>query len=134
MRRSAYEPLETPVGAGFAESLARPGGNATGLMQSEYSLSGKWLELLKQIAPDVKRAAVLRDPSTTSGIGQFAVIQSGAPSFGVDVISISVRKSFRLPRSSRRPVVSYIRFASKNGRIRQTAHVRFVPETDALNS
>jgi putative tryptophan/tyrosine transport system substrate-binding protein len=71
-----------PVGAGFVDSLARPGGNATGFMQFEYGLSGKWLELLKQIAPGVTRAAVLRDPAITAGIGQFAIIQSVAPSVG----------------------------------------------------
>ena len=65
-----------PVGAGFVDSLARPGGNATGFIQFEYSLSGKWLELLKEIAPGVTRAAVLRDPAITAGIGQFAIIQS----------------------------------------------------------
>jgi putative ABC transport system substrate-binding protein len=65
-----------PVGAGLVASLARPGGNVTGFMQFEYSLSAKWLELLKQIAPSVTRAAVLRDPAVTAGIGQFAVIQS----------------------------------------------------------
>jgi putative ABC transport system substrate-binding protein len=71
-----------PVGAGLVRSLARPGGNITGFVQSEYSLSGKWLELLKEIAPSVTRVAVLRDPTITSGIGQFAVIQSVAPSLG----------------------------------------------------
>jgi putative ABC transport system substrate-binding protein len=65
-----------PVGAGFVDSLSRPGGNATGFMQFEYDLSGKWLELLKEIASGVTRAAVLRDPAITAGIGQFAVIQS----------------------------------------------------------
>ena len=74
-----------PVGSGFVDSLARPGGNATGFMQFEYGLTGKWLELLKQIAPNVTRVAVLRDPAIVSGIGQFAVIQSVAPSIGVDV-------------------------------------------------
>ena len=64
-----------PVAAGYVDSLARPGGNATGLMLFEYSLSGKWLELLKEIAPDVTRAAVLRDPAITAGTGQFAVIR-----------------------------------------------------------
>src|SRR6516225_10931370 len=72
-----------PVGAAFVESLARPSGNATGFMQFEYSLSAKWLELLKQIAPAVTRAAILRDPAVTSGVGQFAVIQSAAPSLGL---------------------------------------------------
>ena len=80
-----------PVGAGFVESLARPGGNATGFMQFEYSLSGKWLELLKQIAPGVTRAAVLRDAGITAGTGQFAVIQSVAPSIGMDVRPVNVR-------------------------------------------
>jgi putative ABC transport system substrate-binding protein len=81
-----------PVGAGFVDSMARPGGNATGFVQFEYSLSGKWLELLKQIAPGVTRVAVLRDPAITSGIGQFAAIQSVAPSLGVDdVTPINVR-------------------------------------------
>ena len=69
-----------PVGAGFVASLARPGGNATGFMQFEYSLSAKWLELLKDIAPGVTRVAVLRDPTIASGIGQFGAIQSAAPS------------------------------------------------------
>jgi putative ABC transport system substrate-binding protein len=80
-----------PVGAGFVESLARPGGNATGFMQFEYNLSAKWLELLKQIAPNTTRAAVLRDPVVTSGIAQFAVIQSVATTLGVDVRPINVR-------------------------------------------
>jgi ABC-type uncharacterized transport system substrate-binding protein len=80
-----------PVGAGFVASLARPGGNATGFMQFEYSLSAKWLELLKQIAPRVTRVAVLRDPTVTAGIGQFAVIQSAAPSLGIDVSPVNVR-------------------------------------------
>ena len=68
-----------PVGAGFVESLARPGGNATGFTMFEYSISGKWLELLKQIAPRVTRAAVIRDPAIASGIGQFAAIQAAGP-------------------------------------------------------
>jgi ABC-type uncharacterized transport system substrate-binding protein len=87
-----------PVGAGFVESLARPGGNATGFMQFEYSLSAKWLELLKQIAPGVTRAAVLRDAATTSGIGQFAVIQSVATSVGVEVSPVNVRDPGEIER------------------------------------
>src|SRR5262245_14732369 len=71
-----------PVGSGFVESLAQPGGNATGFMMFEYGLSAKWLELLKEIAPGVTRAAELRHPALTAGIGQFAVIQSAAPSVG----------------------------------------------------
>ena len=71
-----------PVGAGFVDSLARPGGNATGFTIFEYGMSGKWLELLKQIAPPMTRAAVLRDPTIASGIGQFAAVQAVAPSLG----------------------------------------------------
>jgi putative ABC transport system substrate-binding protein len=88
-----------PVGAGFVDSLSRPGGNATGFLQFEYSLSGKWLELLKQIAPGVTRAAVLRDPAITSGIGQFAVIQSVAPSVGMEVSAINVRDAGEIERA-----------------------------------
>src|SRR5262245_22306559 len=80
-----------PVGAGFIESLARPGGNATGFTVFEYAMSGKWLELLKQIAPTVTRAAVLRDPTIVSGIGQFAAVQAVAPSLGVDLNAVDVR-------------------------------------------
>jgi putative tryptophan/tyrosine transport system substrate-binding protein len=80
-----------PVGSGFVDSLSRPGGNATGFMQFEYSLSGKWLEMLKQIAPNVTRAAILRDAALPSGIGQFAVIQSVAPSVGLEVKPINMR-------------------------------------------
>ena len=87
-----------PVGAGFVESLSRPGRNATGFMMFEYNLSGKWLELLKEITPGVTRAAVLRDPAITAGIGQFAVIQSVAPSVGVDVSPISVREVAEIER------------------------------------
>jgi putative tryptophan/tyrosine transport system substrate-binding protein len=87
-----------PVGAGIVESLSQPGGNATGFLQFEYSLSGKWLELLKQIAPGVTRAAVLRDPTITAGIGQFAVIQSVAPSLGVEVVPISVQSAAEIER------------------------------------
>jgi putative ABC transport system substrate-binding protein len=82
-----------PVGSGLVPRLSRPGGNATGFMQFEYNLSGKWLELLKQIAPGVTRVAVLRDPTITAGIGQFAVIQSVAPSLGVEVTPIDTNNS-----------------------------------------
>ena len=84
-----------PVGSGFVESLSQPGGNASGFMQFEYSLSGKWLELLKQIAPNVTRAAILWDPAIPAGIGQFAVIQSVAPSLGVDVRPINASNAPR---------------------------------------
>jgi putative tryptophan/tyrosine transport system substrate-binding protein len=104
-----------PVGSGLVESLSRPGGNATGFVQFEYSLSGKWLELLKQIVPGVTRAAVLRDPDITAGIGQFAVIQSVAPSLGVEVIPISLRNVAELERG----VTAYAR--SDNGGLIVTA-------------
>jgi putative ABC transport system substrate-binding protein len=82
-----------PVGAGFVASLARPAGNATGFMNFEYGVSGKWLELLKQIAPRVTRAAVLRDSTLMASMGQFAAIQSVAPSFGVELSPIDTRQS-----------------------------------------
>jgi ABC-type uncharacterized transport system substrate-binding protein len=94
-----FNNVADPVGAGFVDSLSRPGGNATGFMQFEYDLSGKWLELLKQIAPGVTRAAVLRDPTITSGIGQFAVIQSVAPSVGVEVRPVNVRDAGEIERA-----------------------------------
>jgi len=80
-----------PVGSGLVESLAHPGGNVTGFMQFDYSLSGKWLELLKQLSPAIVRAGVIRDATVPSGIGQFAVIQSVATSFGTDIIPIGTR-------------------------------------------
>jgi ABC-type uncharacterized transport system substrate-binding protein len=87
-----------PVGAGFVDSLARPGGNVTGFMTSEYSMSGKWLELLKQVAPGVTRAAVLRDSTLTSGTAQFAAIQAVAPSLGVEVSPVNVRNAGEIER------------------------------------
>jgi putative ABC transport system substrate-binding protein len=80
-----------PGGAGFVDSLARPGGNVTGFMMFEYTLSAKWPELLKQVAPGVTRAAVTRDPTSVAGIGQFAVIQALAPSAGLEVIPLNMR-------------------------------------------
>jgi putative tryptophan/tyrosine transport system substrate-binding protein len=89
-----------PVGAGFVASLARPGGNATGFLAFEYSLSGKWLELLKQIAPSLTRSAVLRDPAIAAGIGMFAAIQALAPpSFGVELTTIDVRDPGEMERA-----------------------------------
>jgi putative ABC transport system substrate-binding protein len=88
-----------PVGAGFVESLSRPGGNATGFMTFEFSLSGKWLELLKEIAPATTRAAVLRDPAITAGIGQFAAIQTAAPSLGVELTPVNVRDAAEIERA-----------------------------------
>ena len=88
-----------PVGAGFVASLAKPGGNTTGFMAYEYSMSGKWLELLKQIAPRLTRAAVLRDPAAASGTGQFGAVQIVAPSFGVELIPVDVRDAGEIERA-----------------------------------
>jgi putative ABC transport system substrate-binding protein len=88
-----------PVGAGLVDSLARPGGNATGFMVYEYSLSGKWLELLKQIAPSVTRVAVFRDATQGSGTGQFASIQAVAPSLRVEVNPINMRDAAEIERA-----------------------------------
>jgi putative ABC transport system substrate-binding protein len=88
-----------PVGAGYVDSLSRPGGNVTGFMQFEYSLTAKWLELLKQIAPGVTRAAVLRDSALPAGIGQFAVIQYVALSVGVEVNPVNVRDAPEIERA-----------------------------------
>ena len=88
-----------PVGAGFVASLARPGGNATGFTIFEYGMSGKWLELLKEIAPRVTRAAVLRDPTIASGIGQFAAVQAVAPSLGVELSPVDARDAGEIERA-----------------------------------
>ncbi len=87
-----------PVGAGYVESLSRPGGNVTGFTPFEYGLSGKWLELLKEVAPSVRRAAVLRDPAVASGVGQYAIIQAVAPSLGVELRPIDVGDSGEIER------------------------------------
>ena len=86
-----FNSIVDPVGSGFIDSLARPGGNATGFLLFDYALSGKWVELLKQLAPTVTRVAVLRDPGLPAGIGQFAVIQAAAPATGMDVSAINLR-------------------------------------------
>jgi putative ABC transport system substrate-binding protein len=88
-----------PVGSGFVDSLSQPGGNATGFMQFEYGLSGKWLELLKEIAPGLKRAIVLWDPAITAGIGQFAIIQAAAASAGVDLKPVNLRDAGEIERA-----------------------------------
>jgi putative tryptophan/tyrosine transport system substrate-binding protein len=93
-----FTDVPDPVGAGLVDSLARPGGNVTGFMLFEYSISGKWLELLKEIAPTITQAAVLRDPSMIAGVGQFAAIQSVAPSLGVDLRPIDVRDAAEIER------------------------------------
>jgi putative tryptophan/tyrosine transport system substrate-binding protein len=88
-----------PVAAGFVESLARPGGNATGFTLFEYGISAKWLELLKEVAPGVTRVAVIREATNPAGIGQFAAIQSVAPSHGVQVSSVVVRDGSEIERA-----------------------------------
>ena len=87
-----------PVGAGFVESMAHPGGNITGFSNFEYSMSGKWAELLKQIAPHVTRALVFRDPTSTAGIGQFAVIRSVAQPLGIELTPVNVRDTDEIER------------------------------------
>jgi len=98
-----------PVGAGLVDSLAQPGGNVTGFIAFEYVISAKWLELLKEIAPQLKRVAVLREPDIASGIGQLAVIQAAAPSFGVEVRPVGVRNADEIERA----VIAFAR--SSNG-------------------
>jgi putative tryptophan/tyrosine transport system substrate-binding protein len=115
-----------PVGAGFIDSLARPGGNATGFLQFEYTLSGKWLELLKQIAPTVTRVAVFRDAEISSGIGQFAVIQSVAPALGVDVNAINMRDADEMERN----IAAFARFP--NGGLILTASALAVVHRDLI--
>jgi ABC-type uncharacterized transport system substrate-binding protein len=88
-----------PVGQGFVDSLARPGGNATGFTLYEFGMGGKWLQLLKEIAPLVKRAAVIRDATTTGGVGQFAAIQAMAPSLGVEALAVNVRDPNEIERT-----------------------------------
>jgi putative ABC transport system substrate-binding protein len=86
-----FNSIADPVGSGFIDTLARPGGNATGFILFDYGLAAKWVELLKQIDPTITRVAVLRDPDLTVGIGQFAVIQYVAPSVGMEVSAINMR-------------------------------------------
>ena len=88
-----------PVGAGIVESMAHPGGNITGFSNFEYTMSGKWAELLKQIAPNVTRALVFRDPTSAAGIGQFAAVRSVAQSFGVELTPVNVRDTDEIERA-----------------------------------
>jgi len=87
-----------PVGAGYVKSLARPGGNATGFLLFEYSIGAKWLDLLKQIAPEVNRVAVLRDATISAGLGQYGAVQSAAASFGVEASAIDLRDVSEIER------------------------------------
>ena len=88
-----------PVGAGFVQNMAHPGGNITGFSNFEYSMSGKWAELLKQIAPNVTRAIVFRDPTSAAGIGQFAAVRSVAQSLGVELTPVDVRDNDEIERN-----------------------------------
>ncbi len=110
-----------PVGAGFINSLARPGGNTTGFLAFEYAISGKWLELLKNIAPNVRRVAVLRDPAVAAGIGQFAAIQSTVSSSTIELSSIDTRNAGEMERAlnkfAREPNGGVIETASVQGRL-----------------
>jgi putative ABC transport system substrate-binding protein len=117
-----------PVGAGFVDSLAQPGGNVTGFLQFEYSLSAKWLELLKQVAPDVTRAAVLRDAAITAGTGQFGVIQSAAASVGMEVSPVNMRDAAEIERG----VTAFARAA--NGGLIVTASALAVSHRDQIIS
>jgi putative ABC transport system substrate-binding protein len=115
-----------PVGAGFVDSLSRPGGNATGFTQYDFSISAKWLELLKQIAPGVTRAGVLRDPATSAGLGQFGAIQAAATSVGVEVIPVNVREAPEIERA----VASFAR--SANGGLILTASALVAVHRDLI--
>jgi putative ABC transport system substrate-binding protein len=96
---TVFTGVSDPVGAGFVDSLARPGGNATGFISFEWNISGKWLELLKEIAPGVTRAAVLRDTELGPGASQFAVIQAVAPSLRVEVNPVNVGGAAEIERA-----------------------------------
>src|SRR3954447_1973105 len=115
-----------PVGAGFVASLAKPGGNATGFTIFEYGMSGKWLELLKEIVPGVTRAAVLRDPAIASGIGQFAAVQAVAPSLGVELSPVDVRDAGEIERA----VTAFAR--SGNGGVIVTASALATRQRDLI--
>jgi putative tryptophan/tyrosine transport system substrate-binding protein len=115
-----------PLGGGLVDDLSRPGGNVTGFMEFEYSLSGKWLELLKQIAPGVTRAAILRDPASPAGTGQFAVIQSVAPSFGVELRPINLRDAHEIEQA----VAAFAR--SANGGLVVTASPQATDHRDLI--
>src|SRR5215813_10888482 len=97
---TVFTGVSDPVGAGFVDSLARPGGNATGFISSEWNISGKWLELLKEIAPGVTRAAVLRDTELGPGTSMFAVIQAVAPSLRVEVNPVNVGSAAEIERAA----------------------------------
>ncbi len=109
-----------PVGSGFVDSLARPGGNVTGFMNFEFGISGKWLELLKEIAPGVKRVAVLRDAANPSGTGQFGAIQAVAPSLGIEANAVNMRDAAEIEHA----VAAFAR--SPNGGLIMSASPRAI--------
>jgi putative ABC transport system substrate-binding protein len=115
-----------PVGSGFVDSLARPGGNATGFLTFEFGISGKWLELLKEIAPGLTRAAVIRDSAVTAGIGQWGAIQTAAPSFGVEVSPVNLREAPEIERA----VATFARIS--NGGLIVTASPRAALHRDLI--
>jgi putative ABC transport system substrate-binding protein len=115
-----------PVGGGFVDSLARPGGNATGFALHEYATSGKWLELLKQVAPSVTRVAVVRDPALASGAAQWGVIQAMAPSVGLDVVPVNMRETTEIER----PISDFAR--GSNGGLIVTASTLAVVHRDLI--
>jgi putative tryptophan/tyrosine transport system substrate-binding protein len=115
-----------PVGAGFVESLARPGGNATGFLMFEYGITAKWAELLKQIATGVSRVAVIRDPAISAGIGQFGAIQAVAPSLGLEVSPVNVRDAGEIERA----ITAFA--ANPNGGLLVTASALAVVHRDLI--
>ena len=115
-----------PVGAGFVESLSRPGGNATGFTSFEYGLGGKWLELLKEIAPRVTRVAIIRDPTITTGIGLWGAIQALAPSVGMESVPVNVRN----PAEIERAVAAFAR--SSDGGLIITASAQAIRYRDLI--
>jgi len=121
-----FNSIADPVGSGFIDTLARPGGNATGFILFDYGLAAKWVELLKEIAPTVTRVAVLRDPDLTVGIGQFAVVQYVAPSVGMEVSAINMRDAREIEQD-------ITRFAdSPNGGLIQTGSALAVVHRDLV--
>jgi putative ABC transport system substrate-binding protein len=116
-----FAAVTDPVGAGLVASLPQPGGNITGFLAFEYHLSGKWLELLKQIAPGMTRAAVIRDAATTAGIAQFGAIQTAAPTFGVEVTPVDARDADEIERA----VTAFAR-SSNGGLIVTSSRFAFV--------
>ena len=116
-----------PVGGGLVASLARPGGNATGFTTSEFSMFGKWLELLKEIAPGVTRVAIIRDPSVPAGFGQFAAIQTVAPSLRVELTPVDVRDGDEIEHA----ITAFAR-SSNGGLIVAGAHISVVTHRDLI--